>query len=122
MSCRDVLPVQEWYTAAELAGLDGIPGSDRRARDFLKNACQGRKRQGSKAMEFSFSSLPQVTQEAILARALTNAGTGGDLLETSQPEPEREPARYEDLNEEHNADGGGSTDKQTNANGDQDGD
>ena len=101
MSCRDVLPVQEWYTAAELDGLPGMPGTERgRKKALERTAAECRKRQGSKATEYAFSSLPQVTQEAILARALTNAGSGDDLLETSQPEHEREPARYEDLNDD----------------------
>lgn len=102
MSCRDVLPVQEWYTAVELAGLEGLPNTQQgvgfRAK---KEGWTAKKREGrGGGKEYAFSSLPQVTQDAILARALTNAGTGGDLLETSQPEPEREPARYEDLNED----------------------
>jgi len=102
MSCRDVLPVQEWYTAAELAGLEGLPASVsgviRRAKSESWPAKKREGRGGGK--EYAFSSLPQVTQDAILARALTSAGTGGELLEPRQPDTERELARYEDLNED----------------------
>jgi putative transposase len=102
MSCRDVLPVQEWYTAAELAGLDGLPSSVsgiiRRAKAENWPAKKREGRGGGK--EYAFASLPQVTQDAILAQSLTNAGTGDDALEPAQEQPEREPARYEDLNED----------------------
>ncbi|WP_197061288.1 DNA-binding protein [Marinobacter sp. MCTG268] len=102
MSCRDVLPVQEWYTAAELAGLEGLPASVsgviRRAKAEIWPAKKREGRGGGK--EYAFSSLPQVTQDAILAQSLTSAGTGDEVLEPSQPEAGQEPPRYEDLNED----------------------
>ena len=108
MSCRNALPVQEYYTAAELAemaksfGIPEVPSSDRRARDFLSKSCDGRKRQGSKATEYAFASLPQVTQDAIINLSLSNAGTGAEALEPSPEttEPERQPLKYEDLNDD----------------------
>jgi len=102
MSCQDVLPVQEWYTAAELAGLEGLPGT-RRGVSFKadKEGWTAKKREGrGGGKEYAFASLPQVTQDAILAQSLTSAGTGGEVLEPSEPEAEQEPARYEDLNED----------------------
>lgn len=105
MSCHDAFPVQAFYTAAELArmaresGLPGMPNSDRRARDFLNRSCEGRKRQGSKATEYAFASLPQVTQDAILAKSLSSECAGGEVLEPEIAQPKRSPARYEELND-----------------------
>lgn len=104
MSCRDVLPVQEWYTAAELAGFEGLPATQQgvglRAK---KEGWANKKREGrGGGKEYAFSSLPQVTQDAILERSLTVSGTGGELLDSDEPEEskERPLARYEDLNDD----------------------
>lgn len=103
---QEVLPVQEYYTASELAGmakvfgLPGIPTSDRRARDFLTKECEGRKRLGSKATEYAFASLPQATKDALLDRSVSAANSE---VEKPEAEPEREDRtlpRYEDLNDD----------------------
>jgi putative transposase len=104
MSCQNVLPVQEWYTAAELAGLDGLPesvsGVIRRAKTESWPAKKREGRGGGK--EYAFASLPQVTQDAILAQSLSNAGTGAAALESAPEveESERQPLKYEDLNDD----------------------
>lgn len=102
MSCQSVLSVQEFYTAAELAGLAGQPGTRRGVSlKADKEGWNSRKRQGrGGGKEYPFASLPQATQDALLERALTEAGTGPEAL---QPAPEKEGQelpKYEALNED----------------------
>lgn len=101
MNCRTTLSVQEYYTAAELEALelDGLPGSSRRIRDFLSEHCEGRKRVGTKATEYAFSSFPQDTQDALLEKALCTTGESPEVVQPST-EKAAEPARYQELNED----------------------
>ncbi|WP_276329914.1 DNA-binding protein, partial [Vibrio lentus] len=60
-----------WFIASELAGVVGLPSSDRNARECLKKLAaekpeQARKRQGTKATEYHVSLLPVPTQTALL--------------------------------------------------------
>lgn len=55
-----------WVTAQEVAGLDGMPTTDRRCRDLLEQWSDGneavkRKRRGTKAFEYHVSILPKET-------------------------------------------------------------
>ncbi|VXC72713.1 transposase [Pseudomonas sp. 8Z] len=61
--------MRKWFTAAELAGLPGLPGS--RWNVTLKarsEGWEGQRRLGSKAIEYSFAVLPAETQAALVAR------------------------------------------------------
>lgn len=63
----------EWFIASEIAGLDGMPTSDRRARDELERLSDGkndvkRKRSGTKAFEYHISILPSYTQKQLLGK------------------------------------------------------
>ena len=61
-----------WVTAQEVAGLDGMPTTDRRCRDLLDQWCEKnegvkRKRRGTKAFEYHISILPTETINALNA-------------------------------------------------------
>lgn len=62
-----------WFTARELAGLPGMPGTERAVQIRGKTDWQGRKRNGSKATEYSLAVLPPETQAAILARSVAES-------------------------------------------------
>lgn len=75
--------MRKWFTAAELAGLDGLPGTERGVRKVAeREGWEGQRRLGSKAIEYSFAVLPPETQAALLARLVNQAGP--------QPEPAAE--------------------------------
>lgn len=66
-----------WLTARELAGLPGMPASERRARDKLTAlAVPSRPRTGrvGGGLEYDCSALPVETRAAITARAISEAG------------------------------------------------
>lgn len=59
-----------WLLASELAGVVGLPGSDRNVREQLKKLANenpelARKRQGTKGTEYHISLLPSATQTAL---------------------------------------------------------
>lgn len=57
---------KEWFTAQELAGLAGMPSSDRRVRSRAeREGWQAQKRANSKAAEYHATSLPMETQQAL---------------------------------------------------------
>ncbi|MCE1113763.1 MULTISPECIES: DNA-binding protein [Pseudomonas] len=62
-----------WFTARELAGLPGMPGTERAVQIRGKADWQGRRRDGSKATEYSLAVLPPETQAAILARSVAES-------------------------------------------------
>ncbi|MBO2924921.1 transposase [Pseudomonas asiatica] len=62
-----------WFTARELAGLPGMPGTERAIQIRGKSDWQGRKRNGTKAIEYRLTDLPGETQAAILARSVAEA-------------------------------------------------
>lgn len=63
--------MHSWYTAKELAGLPGMPGTDRNVRLLAeRKSWEGRRRAGSKAIEYSFSILPLEVQTALVARSV----------------------------------------------------
>ncbi|MFI8744516.1 DNA-binding protein [Pseudomonas sp. NPDC077186] len=76
--------MRKWFTAAELAGLAGMPGTERGVRKVAdREGWEGQRRLGSKAIEYSFAVLPPETQAALLARLVNQA--------EPQPEPAAEP-------------------------------
>lgn len=63
-----------WYTAQELAGLPGLPGTERNVRAFAKrHGWEGQRRLGSKAIEYALGVLPKETQKALNRRAAIEA-------------------------------------------------
>lgn len=65
----------EWYTAKEIAGLAGVPGTPQNVNSKAKReSWQSRQRQArGGGMEYHINSLPQTTQAAILARQKTGS-------------------------------------------------
>ena len=62
----------EWFTARELAGMPGMPGTEQGVRKKADaESWSGRKRAGTKAIEYPLSALPTETQEAILKSLIT---------------------------------------------------
>ncbi|PLX96693.1 MAG: hypothetical protein C0622_14185, partial [Desulfuromonas sp.] len=65
--------VQEWYSASELTGLHGLPGTERGVQLRSKReAWLSRKRQGSKAIEYHIDSLPKEAKAALLDQAIAS--------------------------------------------------
>lgn len=95
-----------WYTAAELAGLPGLPGTVFRVRERAeREGWASRKRAKGKGLEYPFSALPPATQAALLLRAkpasaaifeaLAEAGIEtGDKVPPSEAEIADRSARY----------------------------
>lgn len=58
-----------WFTAADLAGLPGLPSTERRVRSRAESdRWNARPRARGKGLEYAFASLPPATQAAILLR------------------------------------------------------
>lgn len=75
--------MRNWYTAQELAGLPGMPGTERGVRKVAdRQGWEGQRRLGSKAIEYAFAVLPPETQAALIAASVGKA----------QPELQPEPA------------------------------
>lgn len=63
--------MRNYYTAQELAGLPGLPGTARNIKEVAKREhWEGQRRLGSKAIEYRATSLPKVTREALLKAAV----------------------------------------------------
>lgn len=81
-----------WFTARELAGLPGMPGTERAIQIRGKTEWNGRKRAGSKAIEYCLIDLPAETQAGILARSVARSDgnlpaiTGAEEAEPSEAE------------------------------------
>jgi hypothetical protein len=83
----------EWVTATELAGVAGMPTSERRTRDQLNrlsdySSDKSRQREGSKATEYHISILPPVVQAALLRKA-GKVKVGGMTLDLPKPKAPR---------------------------------
>ncbi|SNT07011.1 putative transposase [Pseudomonas segetis] len=66
---RKLATMHKWFTAKELAGLPGMPTTDRNVRLMAdREAWEGQRRIGSKALEYNFAVLPAETQTGLLAR------------------------------------------------------
>lgn len=67
--------MRKWLTAQELAGLPGMPSTDRNVRAMAdREKWEGQRRAGSKAVEYSYLTLPSETQAAIIAQAVSGDG------------------------------------------------
>ncbi|TZG41653.1 DDE-type integrase/transposase/recombinase [Halomonas eurihalina] len=76
--------MRNWYTAKELAGLPGLPGTERGVKKAADRAgWEAQRRIGSKAVEYSFAVLPAETQNALIAQTIGQA----------EPEPVVEPEK-----------------------------
>ncbi|VXD03946.1 DNA-binding protein [Pseudomonas sp. 9Ag] len=63
--------MRNWYTAQELAGKPGMPGTERGIRKLAeRNGWEGQRRLGSKAIEYAFAVLPSETQAALIAASV----------------------------------------------------
>lgn len=68
---------KSWVTAKEVAGLVGMPTTDRRTRDILDEWAKGkeqarRKRSGTKAFEYHISVLPKSVREQLVIETNQN--------------------------------------------------
>jgi len=62
-----------WYSASELAGLPGLPGTERGVRKAAdREQWEYRKKAKGKGCEYSFTSLPEATQAALTKRHLVS--------------------------------------------------
>lgn len=69
LSAEGDMASRNWFTAQELAGLPGLPGTDRNVRLMAeRQGWEGKRRQGSKAIEYTISVLPAEAQNALLTR------------------------------------------------------
>lgn len=69
-----VMPMRSWYTAQELAGLPGLPGTARNVKALAsRKGWEGQHRLGSKAVEYAYANLPLEAQNALLAAQLPQA-------------------------------------------------
>lgn len=65
--------MRKWFTAQELAGLPGLPTTDRNVRLMAeREGWEGQRRLGSKAVEYSLAVLPAEAQAALLARLVSD--------------------------------------------------
>ncbi|WP_454840965.1 DNA-binding protein [Pseudomonas hormoni] len=63
--------MRNWYSAQELAGLPGLPGTARNVKAMAaREHWEGQTRLGSKAIEYSFAILPKITQAALIAASV----------------------------------------------------
>lgn len=80
-----------WLTARELAGLPGMPGSERRTRERLQRMAIASRpasgREGGGGLEYDTSALPEETRAALAARQITKAGS--TALTLVEPAPVR---------------------------------
>lgn len=84
-----------WFTAKELAGLPGLPGSDRNVREYAKrHGWEGQRRIGSKAVEYPFAVLPREAQNALLFAQADNAAQTPSSTLAPQSE-ERRPSQQQ---------------------------
>ena len=66
--------MRKWLTAQELAGLPGLPASERGVKKVAeREGWEGQRRLGSKAVEYSYANLPEAAKAALLARMVNQA-------------------------------------------------
>ncbi|MFL1552468.1 Mu transposase C-terminal domain-containing protein [Pseudomonas sp. D47] len=64
--------MRNWYSASELAGLPGLPGTERAIQLRAKRELwEGQQRLGTKAIEYSLCVLPKETQMALLIASVS---------------------------------------------------
>jgi putative transposase len=65
--------MRNFYSATELAGLPSMPGTVQGVRKLaLRERWEGQKRLGSKAVEYTFATLPELTQAALIAASIAS--------------------------------------------------
>jgi len=65
------MAIKEWFTSQELAGMPGMPGTERRVRSSLqKNLAVTRDKSRGKGLEYALKSLPEATQAHIHAQVV----------------------------------------------------
>jgi len=65
--------MRKWFTASELAGLPGLPGTERGVLKLAKReGWEGQRRLGTKAVEYGFAALPKEAQAALLVRLVAD--------------------------------------------------
>ncbi|MHA5702687.1 DNA-binding protein, partial [Pseudomonas aeruginosa] len=75
--------MSEWFSAQELAGLPGVPGTARNVKAMAeRKSWSGRRRVGTKAIEYHVSALPKETRAALLNAALGEVATKAVRQET----------------------------------------
>ncbi|TVO57567.1 Mu transposase C-terminal domain-containing protein [Denitromonas halophila] len=80
--------VREWYSAQDLAGLPGMPGTDRGVRVAAeREGWKARKRQAGKGMEYAVSALPADTRRALQSQQLDLALTSVSTATVTPPTP-----------------------------------
>lgn len=85
----EVVTMHKWFTAQELVGLPGMPGTVQGLRlAAAREGWEGQRRLGSKAVEYSFAVLPAETQAGLLAR----------LVQQEQPQADAVPSVAHTLN------------------------
>ena len=85
-------PVRDWYSAQDLAGLPGMPGTDRGVRIAADRAgWTSRKRQAGKGLEYAFGDLPAETRRALQAQQLELALNS---VSTAEASPSLAPAAF----------------------------
>lgn len=73
---KTVDPLAGWYSAQDLAGLPGMPGTDRRVRSTAeKNLWPSRAKVRGKGLEYPLRALPEATRAYILSLAINAAST-----------------------------------------------
>lgn len=78
--------MRNWFTAQELAGLPGMPGTDRNVKAMaVRNSWEGQRRLGSKAIEYAFAVLPPETQAALLAAEIKANAPAETAVSASKP-------------------------------------
>lgn len=73
-------PTKGWYSAQELAGLPGMPGTDSAVmRAAKKNLWTSRRKLRGKGIEYALTSLPEATQKHILGLVMNQAAAAPTL-------------------------------------------
>lgn len=89
MNCKTSPITRGWYTARELAGLPGMPGTVQGVNIRAKSqGWEGQRRLGTKAVEYTFAVLPPETQNALIVQAVGKASPQPDVVEAVEPAKE----------------------------------
>ncbi|MDZ7890090.1 MAG: DNA-binding protein [Pseudomonas sp.] len=65
--------MRNWYSAQELTGQPGLPGTTRAIQiRAQREGWEGQRRLGSKAIEYAFAVLPEATQAALIAASVAD--------------------------------------------------
>jgi len=87
------MSLRDWYTIQELAGLPGLPSTDRGVRKLAdREGWEGQRRLGSKAIEYNIAVLPEATRAALLKAAVTEVA---EVRAAATPAAETLPAEAE---------------------------